>query len=90
MPTTATKEAQATDIFNRLADLDIGDVQEAMRLLFRVRRLDTGYPDLLVKTSRADAALIVGSRDEAAESLSTAFQLRGRADYPTLQRLYFC
>jgi hypothetical protein len=83
-----SKEEQALDIFNQLAGLDIGDVEDAVRLLFRIRTLDTGYPDLIIKLSRADAALIAGYRQEAVESLDYAYQLRGStSDLASLQRL---
>lgn len=60
MRAVKTKANQAIELFNELADLDIGDVEDAVRILFRLRALDAGYPNATVKICRADAALIAG------------------------------
>lgn len=87
MRAVKTKANQAIELFNELADLDIGDVEDAVRILFCLRALDAGYPNATVKICRADAALIAGYRQEAINSLDVAYQLRAGQDIPFLQRL---
>jgi hypothetical protein len=82
-----SKEDQALEIFNQLVHLDVGDVEEAVRLLFRLRTIDTGYPNPTTKVSRADAALIAGYRQEAIDSLNEVSRLSLNDDLAVLQRL---
>jgi hypothetical protein len=82
-----SKEDQALEIFNQLVHLDVGDVEEAVRLLFRLRTIDTGYPNPTTKVSRADAALIAGYRQEAINCLNEVSRLSVNDDLAVLQRL---
>lgn len=68
--------SKAVELFNRLAELELGDVETAMAMYFDLRSIVRKQPsDPTGRIALAEACRIIGYRDQALEHLDVADQL---------------
>lgn len=74
---------KSIDLFNRAADLRLGDVEQAMQLRFQLLPLLRRQPgDPMVRIALIYACRVAGFRDEAIEHVEAVGPLIRFADYP--------
>jgi hypothetical protein len=85
MPIPVTRSDQ---VFNSLTNVDIEDVDTAVRSLFQLRPLARqGKLDFTGRVALAQAALIAGYRDEALAQIDAAYRVREIGLLPVIDRL---
>lgn len=85
---------KAVELFNRLADLRLGDHEQAMGMLFELRKLTRSQPaDPTARVGLASACHLIGYRHEALEHLAVAdtlWAVATTAERVTVAALHGC
>lgn len=88
MPATPAAARKSVELFNRMAEIGVNDVEEAVQCVFQLRTLARqGKLDFLGRVALAEALLIAGHRDEAVEQVEAAFHTVDFTDHEGMDRL---